>query len=443
MPKVKLTAKVVENATTPAPGLQLDLFDATLPAFGLRVGDRRKTWFLIYRFGGKQKRLTLGHYPALSLAEARAKAGEALALIDQGADPAIPRAEAREAAASPIETFSMAVDDFMAKYAEPRQKRPDLTRWFLGKYVLPVWRDRPVTEIRKRDVLALLDGLVADDNGSVANRVFDILRKMFNWRLERSDDDTLRSPCDKVKLPAPTRARSVRLDSAHVAAFWRAAEEAGYPFGPMYKLLLLTGQRRGEVASMRWDDLDLTGDRLWKLIPEQTKASRAHIVPLSRQAADIIKAIPKQTINPGEPPSPYVFTTLGVRPVSGFGKAKDRMDKSMANARSEAEESTLPEWRVHDLRRTVTTGLSSLGVPEIIKERILNHAPRGVTQRHYDQWEYLDEKRDALDRWAAKVMGIVQPKPDDAQEEKRPRLKIKRRELRSVDRGTIERPPAP
>jgi integrase len=413
MPKVKLTAKTVENATAPV-GVQVNLFDATLPAFGLRVGARRKTWFLNYRWGDKQHRLTLGHYPEVSLADARAKAGEALAQIDSGRNPATPQPSAPEPEAAPTETFAQAVEDFMAKYAEMHQKRPEQTRWFLEKYVLPTWRDRMVGEVRKRDVLALLDGMMAEGKGAAANRVFDILRKLFNWRLERSDDESMRSPCDRVKSPAPSKARSVRLDGAHIVAVWRAAEEAAYPWGPLIKLLLLTGQRRGEVASMRWGDLDLTGDRVWKLAPDQTKASRAHIVPLSQSAIDIIKAIPRQIIKPGEP-SPFVFTTIGERPVSGFGKAKERLDKTIAKAREKAEEAPLPDWRVHDIRRTVTTGLSSLGVPEIIKERILNHSPRGVTQRHYDQYEYLDERREALERWAEKVMGLVRPEPNKPQ----------------------------
>lgn len=416
MPKVKLTAKVVEHASVPAPGMQIDLFDATLPAFGLRVGSRSKTWFLIYRFRSDvRRRLVLGHYPALSLAEARAKAGEAIAMLGNGQDPAAPRAEAREAAAISVETFGELVGEFMSKHAELHQKRPGQTRWFLEKYALPAWRHRPADDIRKRDVLALLDGLMADGKGAAANRLFDILRKLFNWRLERSDDESMRSPCDRMKAPAPNRIRSVRLDNRHIQAFWRAADEAGYPWGPMYKLLLLTGQRRGEVASMRWADLDLTGDRLWTLSPEQTKADRAHIVPLSRPVLDILRTIPRQIVRPGEPPSPFVFTTLGVRPVSGFGKAKERLDQAIAAAQEQADAPMLPEWRVHDLRRTVTTGLSALQVPDSIKERILNHAPRGVTQRHYDQWEYLEEKREALERWADKLMGLVRTDPEKPQ----------------------------
>lgn len=414
MPKAKLTAKSVENATATA-GVQVDLFDATLPAFGIRVGARRKTWFLNYRWARKQHRLTLGHYPAMTLAEARTKAGEVLAQIDMGHNPAALQQAKREAAAAPVETFALAVEDFMAKHAEMHQKRPEQTRWFLNKYVLPTWRDRPVNEIRKRDVLALLDGLMAEGKGSVANRVFDILRKLFNWRLERSDDETMRSPCDRMKSPAPTKVRAVRLDSAHIIALWQAVEEAGYPWGPIIKLLLLTGQRRGEIASMRWNDLDLTRDRLWKLEPEHTKAGRAHIVPLSQPVLDIIQAVPRQIIKPGGPPASLLFTTNGERPVSGFGRAKERLDKRIAGTPGTAQDTPLPDWRIHDLRRTVTTGLSSLGVPEIIKERILNHSPRGVTQRHYDQYEYLDERREALERWAEKVMGLVRLEPNKPQ----------------------------
>ncbi|MBP2291067.1 tyrosine-type recombinase/integrase [Azospirillum rugosum] len=414
MPKVKLTTKVVENAKTPAPGVQIDLFDATLPAFGLRVGERRKTWFIIYRFGGKQKRLTLGHFPELLLGPAREAAGKALELVEAGKDPADEKASAQAVAAAPVETFGTAAEDFLSKHAARHHKRPDQTRWFLDKYVLPKWRDQPVATIKKRDVLDLLDELVEQGKGQAANRVLDVLRKLFNWRLERSDDEGARNPCDRVKAPAPHVARSVHLEGEHIKALWKASGEAGYPWGPMVRIMLLTGQRRGEVASMRWDSVDTHIDKVWRLTPEQTKAGRAHIVPLSPAVVDVLNSIKRQVVKSPdgtEQPSPFVFTTLGDRPVNGFSKAKRRLDEKIAEDRAEDEAEPLPGWRLHDIRRTVTTGLSALGVAEVIKQRILNHAARGVTQRHYDQYEYLAEKRDALERWAARVDSIVNPPP--------------------------------
>lgn len=413
MPKVKLTAKVVENATTPAPGVQIDLFDASFPAFGLRVGGRRKTWFIIYRYGGKQKRHTIGHFPTLSLSDARTAAGKALEKLDEGIDPATARDAAKESAVAAVETFEDAADDFLTKYAERHHKRPEQTRWFLEHYVVPRWRGRPVAGIRKRDVLDLLDELTEQGKGQAANRVLDVLRKMFNWRLDRMDDEAAYNPCARVKAPVPAVLRDTTLNDSHIRAIWAASDKAGYPWGPLVKVLLLTGQRRSEVAGMRWRDLDLDR-KLWSLPASQTKAARAHLVPLSPAVVAILESLPRFVLDPlskgdeaAEPiPCEFVFTTLGDRPVSGFGKAKQRLDTAATKEQKEGE-LPLPEWRLHDIRRTVVTGLSALGVPEIVKQRIVNHAPRGVTQRHYDHHAYINEKADALNAWSNYILSAT------------------------------------
>ena len=169
----------------------------------------------------------------------------------------------------------------------------------------------------------------------------------------------------------------------------------GYPFGPLMMLLLITGQWRGEVAKMRWADLDIERG-VWTLPSESTKAGRAHAVPLSPLAIGIIKGLPRFA-------GAFVFTSgAGVRPVSGFGRAKDRID----------ELSGVKDWRLHDLRRTAASGMARLGIAGDHIGRVLNHVPQGVTARVYDQYEYLPEKRRALETWGSFLDGLFRPDDD-------------------------------
>ncbi len=187
--------------------------------------------------------------------------------------------------------------------------------------------------------------------------------------------------------------RERTLDDEEIKALWNA--DLGHPFGPFIRLLFVTGQRRAEVAEMRWRDLNLEA-RLWTLQPEMTKPGRKHEVPLSPLALEVIEALPRFT-------GPYVFsTTGGERPISGFSKAKRRADKATG----------LREWRFHDCRRTCATGLGRLGVPTGTISWVLGHAPRGVTEAVYERASHLKEKRHALDRWAQKLSNILAPPPE-------------------------------
>ncbi len=173
----------------------------------------------------------------------------------------------------------------------------------------------------------------------------------------------------------------------------------GYPFGSLQQLLLLLGQRRSEVAEMQWSEVD-TEKREWTISARRSKNDSEHIVPLPDAAVDILDSLPRFT------EGDFMFsTTAGRRPVSGFSKAKLRTDEILAKHKTAIE-----GWRVHDLRRTCRSEMARLGVPEIVGERVLNHLPKGLAKT-YNVHEYLDEKADALDRWAQEVQNIVEPPP--------------------------------
>ena len=188
--------------------------------------------------------------------------------------------------------------------------------------------------------------------------------------------------------------RDRELSDREIKALWPAFNTAGYPFGPMMKLLLVTGQRRGEVAAMRWPNLDVE-EKVWNLPRELTKSARAHSVPLSALALEIIEDLPRFS-------GPHVFSTKGgERPVSGYSRAKQRIEKAVNGARQKDGIEPLPEWRLRDLRRTATSGMARLGIPSDHIGRVLNHAPKGMTAQVYDRHTYLPEKRRALEAWGS------------------------------------------
>lgn len=253
-----------------------------------------------------------------------------------------------------------------------------------------------MAEIARRDVIELLDSTVDRGAATMANRELAAVRRMFGWCVERGILDA--SPCAGMRAPVPERSRDRLLSDDEIRLFWNAADTIGWPFGPLFKLLLLTGQRRDEVGEMRWREID--GDkRLWTLPRERVKSDRAHEVPLCDAAVAILAVLPRVSGRPG-----YVFTTNGETPVSGWSRAKNRLDKAMADAGMTGE-----PWRLHDLRRTAASGMARLAIDLPVIEKVLNHVSGsfagivGVYQRH----GFADEKRRALDTWGAHVERLV------------------------------------
>ena len=186
------------------------------------------------------------------------------------------------------------------------------------------------------------------------------------------------------------------LSDAELAAVWSNSRTLGYPFGPLYQLLLLTGARKSEVAGARWSEVDLK-KKLWTVPPERFKSNASHLVPLSDAAVAIIEALPRFT------KGDHLFTTTyGEKPVGGFSKAKVRLDKLMSAA----------PWVIHDIRRTVRTRLASLRISDLVAEMVIGHGRKGI-QRVYDQHTYEPEMREALELWAARLRDIVTPPPEN------------------------------
>lgn len=332
--------------------------------------------------------------------------------IQAGVDPADAKAATKEQAAKTPDTIATVVEAYIRLDLERRKRSPrhiGETRNIFSNHVLPRWADRNIKSIIRRDVIELLDEVM--DTGTVvkavhgkrkklrggpiiANRTLAAIRALFNWALRRGIIDA--TPAALVRAPGEEKRRERTLVAEEVRTVWGAAAELSYPFGPFFQLLLLTGQRREEVARIRWADLDLD-ERIWTLPSTATKAARTHVVPLAPMAVELLGHLPRIGTT-------HVFTTTGATPISGFSKAKSRLDRSIAEARGKA----LAPWAIHDMRRTAATEMGRLGVSRFLIGRVLNHADRTVTAV-YDRHLYLAEKRHALEIWARYLDSLVRP----------------------------------
>jgi integrase len=346
-----------------------------------------KSWAVRYRHSGKAAKLTLGPYPAVGLKAARDAGTSALRAVAEGRDP---RAERKKPAAVAVGSVEAAVEQFIARHVA-RKYRPKPRKGaerYLRGHVLEKWSGRKIASISRADVRALVEPLV-DVSPIAANRLHSIVRTFFAWLLDQ--DIIAASPCAGLKPPAGREpARDRVLADPELRRVWLAAEQIGAPYGVIVQLLALTGQRRGEVAGMRWDELDLE-QCLWTLPAERTKNKRRHEVPLPPQAVEIIKGLSRI--------GDYVFTYDGDAAVNCWDKIEDLR----------ALVGDIPQWTLHDLRRTAASGMARLGVNLPVIERALNHVSGsfagivGVYQRH----EFAEEKRTALQKWADHVERLV------------------------------------
>lgn len=362
-----------------------------------------KSWALRYRYAGKPKKLTLGRWPIMGVAEARIAASEAVETVELGDDPG---AAKRASKAARIEAQLSERDHFRSLFEVYKRRRLSQLKagstvvLVLEKHVLPQWGARKVQDIVRRDVIELLDSIVDGGRAVTANRVRAYLSAFFGWCVEREVIEV--SPVVGTKPPAPEGSRARVLTDDEIRWLWRASDDVGQPFGPFAKLLLLTGQRRGEVAGMVEAEI---GDDVWRLSGQRTKNGRAHVVPLSDTSKDVLASV-ERIGSRG-----YLFTTSGSSPISGFTKGHARILKRMSEIAAEeaGELVEIPRWTFHDLRRTCATGMARIGIPVRVTEAVLNHVSGtgGGIVAVYQLHDYADEKRAALDAWARFVAGLV------------------------------------
>ena len=402
--------------------------DRAVKGFGLLVlPSGAKSYVFQYRIGGRGGRLrryTIGrHGSPWTPDSARERAKELAEQVRAAIDPIdTERGEltARErATALAVEqerlsrdlAFNAYVERFLAnglKAGARERTRADYAA-MLRNHVMPVLGGKPLPEIRRADIVRVMDRVPASQP-SVRRLVFAIMRKLFNWAKGRGDIDV--SPVDAMEAPAAVASRDRVLSDAEVALALRAAGQMEAPFGPLYLLLFATGQRREEVAGMDWAELD-RASATWTLPRERSKNGEANLVPLNRHAMAVLDSLAGQegAERPEWPRRGFLFTTTGQTAVSGYSRAKARLDARIEQlARQDAIEAgrdpdgvSLAPWRLHDARRTLATGLQRLGVRFEVTEAVLNHtagASRSGIAAVYQRHGWGPEKRAALDAWA-------------------------------------------
>lgn len=384
------------------------LWDDRLPGFGCKVTPKgAKVFIYQYRLGGRGspvRRYTIGKHGALTTDQARREA-EALALkVAQGTDPQRVK----------VETSRIAVDLAFDAYVECFHREYLTSAWssshgdalaLLRRYAVPVLGKTPLPAITRKNVTAALAG--ARDKPATARLLFATLRRMMRWAVNQGDLE--RSPMEGMDAPFKVLSRDRVLSDNELALIWGASETLGYPFGPLVRLLILTGARREEIAALDWSELD-RDDRIWALPPKRSKNGIAARQPLSSLAiAELDLLAWRLGSDQFWPKSGLVFSTTGETSVSGFSRAKTRLDKAVAALAEKQCVSAPPPWRVHDLRRTLATGLQRLGVRFEVTEAVLNHVSgsksgvAGIYQRH----DWATEKAAALDAWADQVSALL------------------------------------
>ncbi|SUS05179.1 conserved hypothetical protein [uncultured Defluviicoccus sp.] len=345
-----------------------------------------KSWAVRYRINGKPTKDTIGRYPEIGLADARELARDRMATVAKGVDPRAEREAKRVAQQEALaNTVAATAADFVQLHCMRHNRGWKEQERVLQRDILPRFGDLPLDAVRRRDVARMVDEF--GDRPQAARVVLAVLRKMFNWAIERGRVEV--NPCTVIKGPRIQRRDRVLSDD-ELRRVWQAAEQAGYPFGPFVQVLLLTGCRRGEIADLRWEEIQAD---VITIPAVRYKTGRPHVVPLSRLAFAVLKPVPRLK---GEE---RVFPGRGGVPLSGFSK---RLKALTAAAE-------VP-FALHDLRRTVRTGLSRLRVPFEVAERVLGHVQSGVSA-HYDHYAYLSEKREALEAWARHVESLIRPAP--------------------------------
>jgi len=388
------------------------IYDTAATGLGLKVtAAGRKIWVLqlVYPGQRQQSRRTLGQYPGLGLADARARAAEWYGLVKQGVDPEEHEAEQarkleaarRVEALKDASTFGAFAERYCSQRASNRRALADARE--IRRNLVAAWADRPVRSITPRDVKELITRLKLRAPWEARNTWTHVVQIFKSAVFEELIEASPAASLDKRMLFKNARLapRQRVLTDAELRALWRASEGLGYPYCQFYRLLVLTGGRVSEVAHARWREIDL-GARLWTIPAERYKSDAVHLVPLSGQAVSVLEALPRLAA------CEFLLTTTGTVPINGFSKAKAQLDIAMSDELG----GDVAHFVNHDIRRTFRTRLSELRVPDPISELCIGHARTGLAGV-YDRHKYIDERREAFELWAARLREIVEPPPTE------------------------------
>jgi integrase len=433
MPRLKLSARFIETIK-PIPGRRLEFQDTLVPQLMLRVGTGgKKSWALLARYPGyaNPTRRTLGPVfagdrppaldldvyerdgAALTLSEAREKARRWLDLVSRKIDPAELRKERAAAAAQETQatalaersTFGAVAEEWIRRHGGELAKAVEAERLVRREFVAR-WQRRPITSIAPKEAAAAIRAIVDRHAGTTATgrpagtfqafAAFGYLRQIYNFAIGSGEFDITASPLAGLRqkdMLGEKTSRDRVLEDTELRAVWAAAVELGYPWGDAVRLLILTGQRLREIADLNWSEIDLE-QQLITIPARRMKGSRAHEIPLAPITLALLQTLPQWT----EGCRFALSASGGKRPLAGFGRTKRRLD----------EISQVRDWVLHDLRRTMRTGLSALPIEDRVREAMIAHAAPGLHQV-YDQHRYVAEKRRGFELWEARLAQILAP----------------------------------
>jgi len=406
MPNQSITLRTIQSVT-PDPHRDIYVWDPRLKGFGLRITPKGAQSFVFqYRVdGGPARRKTIGPVGSpWTPATARKEAERLLVQVYQGIDPVEAKREAkRKKQTLNFRTYS---ERFVELYLKPNWRGTwGSANCTINNVFIPRWGNRPVHEITRADIVKVLDEY--SDRAARRKEIHSLLRKLFNWATDRQDIDV--SPLAGMKAPKAVPSRRRVLSDEEIVALWKATENSGWPWGPFVRMLILTMQRRQEVAEMDWSEIDLVARR-WTLPADRAKNDQEHVIPLTSLALAELQLL-------GPKRKGLVFTTTGTTPVSGFFKGRAALHKDMIaylkakqiEEGGDPDQVEVPNWRLHDIRRTGATHLQSLRVPVEVTESVLNHisGTRAGVAGIYNRYKYDDEKRTALDAWDTKLRSLL------------------------------------
>jgi integrase len=427
MPTLKLTQAAVDKLKPPARG-RIEVWDSLLPGFGLRISDTgRKTWQALYRVDGKMVREKIGTVAQIcSVADARKLAQLSMTKARAGAHPVEEkrrnqeddRRQAEAATARKQNTLAAAIEHYLVERPADKSRRPMRpeylaeTRRTLDVNVKPKLGMQPISEITNDDIKRLVRG-IAKKAPSQANHTLAYLKAMLGWAV--AENLIERNPALGIAMPALRGERDRVLDDDEIRLFWSACDKLGWPYGPLVKLLLLTGQRRDEAAQATWSEIDLEKGT-WTLAGRRTKNGRPHIVHLAPLAVEILKELPTISSARG-----FAFTTRGDTPVNGFTKPPQRLVAEMFGQRKVelgAAATEIQHFTLHDLRRTAATGMAALGIAPHVIDKILNHSTGKISgiAAVYNRFEYLPERQAALEAWGWHIESLIRLAPSNVRE---------------------------
>ena len=390
MPKIHLTKSIIDELIPSSS--EVVYWDDSVPGFGLKITPQgRKVFIVLYRTKNGLNRLrkyTIGRYGQTTLAIARIAAQKVLTDRNEGKDPARDKRDLRKKMVT--DTMEDVVKEYRLRHVDALRSAYEINR-IIDTEILSRWKTKSIHEIGRRDILSALDEIVARGSPAAANYTFTVMRAMFNWAIGRGILE--KSPFIGLSKPTPVKSRNRILSDDELRAIIFAARRTTKPYGAIVELLALLGQRRSEVAEMVWPEVDIE-KKIWTIPAQRAKNSRAHFVHLAPRALEIILAQPKS--------DGLVFPMSSGKPFMEFSNLKLRLDK----------ESGVTDWVLHDLRRTVVSGMASLGIAPHVADKVLNHQSGSISgvAAVYQRHEFLVERKAAIYCWDAHVASLFRPK---------------------------------